>query len=89
MKTTTTLIFTLAALAVSPLSAAPLVYKGSDGPGKGKHVVLLAGDHEYRSEESLPALARILAKHHGFKCTVLFNTDPKTGEITPGNSHMP
>ena len=63
--------------------------KAATGPGKGKHIVFLAGDHEYRSEETLPALARVLAKHHGFKCTVLFNVDPATGEIVPGNSHMP
>ncbi|MFM8272023.1 MAG: PVC-type heme-binding CxxCH protein [Gemmata sp.] len=69
--------------------AQPLVYEGSDGIGKGKHIVFLAGDHEYRSEETLPALARVLAKHHGFKCTVLFNVDAKTGEIVPGNSNMP
>jgi hypothetical protein len=69
--------------------ASPLVFEGSSGPGKGKHIVFLAGDHEYRSEESLPALARILAKHHGFKCTVLFNIDAATGEIVAGNSNMP
>ncbi|MGI9241859.1 MAG: ThuA domain-containing protein, partial [Verrucomicrobiales bacterium] len=85
----TPLLLTLAALVLQPLSAEPLVYEGADGPGKGKHLVFLAGDHEYRSEESLPALARILAKHHGYKCTVLFTTDPKTGEIVPGSSHMP
>ena len=61
-----------------PAFAAPLVFEGTEGPGKGKHIVFLAGDHEYRSEESLPALARLLAKHHGFKCTVLFNIDPAT-----------
>ena len=26
-------------------------YKGKAGPGKGKHVVLVSGDEEYRSEE--------------------------------------
>ena len=67
----------------------PLVYQGTSGPGVGKHIVFLAGDHEYRSEEALPALARILAKHHGFKCTVLFNVDEETGYIVPGNSNMP
>jgi len=67
----------------------PLVYQGNDGIGSGKHIVFLAGDHEYRSEEALPALARILAKRHGFKCTVLFNIDPETGYITPGNNNMP
>ena len=45
------------------------------GPGKGKHVVLVSGDEEYRSEEALPQLAKILAKHHGFNCTVLFAVD--------------
>ncbi|MEM9942606.1 MAG: hypothetical protein AAF939_13665, partial [Planctomycetota bacterium] len=43
-----------------------LVYEGDSGPGKGKHIVFLAGDHEYRGEQTLPMLARILAKHHGF-----------------------
>src|SRR4051812_36502766 len=60
-----------------------VVYEGGDGPGKGKHIVLVGGDEEYRSEESLPQLGKILAKHHGFKCTVLFAVDPKTGEINP------
>jgi type 1 glutamine amidotransferase len=60
-----------------------VVYEGTDGPGKGKHVVLISGDEEYRSEETLPQLGKILAKHHGFKCTVLFAVDPKTGEINP------
>lgn len=68
---------------ISLISAAPLTYEGTDGPGKGKHIVFLAGDHEYRSEESLPAIARILAKHHGFKCTVLFDID-KDGNIAAG-----
>ncbi|MDA7922673.1 hypothetical protein N9B73_13065, partial [Verrucomicrobiales bacterium] len=46
-----------------------LVFEGKDGPGKGKHVVLLAGDEEYRSEEALPMMGMVLAEH-GFKCTV-------------------
>lgn len=70
-------------------SAAPVVYEGTSGAGKGKHIVFIASDHEYKSEEALPALARILAKHHGFKCTVLFGVDPKTGEIVPGISNIP
>jgi type 1 glutamine amidotransferase len=65
-----------------------VVYQGTTGPGAGKHIVFLAGDHEYRSEESLPALARILARRYGFKCSVFFTTDPKTGFIDPGSSHI-
>src|SRR5204863_6817740 len=48
-----------------------------------KHIVLVSGDEEYRSEESLPQLGKILARHHGFKCTVLFAIDPKDGTINP------
>lgn len=65
-----------------------VVYQGDTGPGRGKHIVFLAGDHEYRSEETLPALARVLAKHYGFKCSVFFTTDPKTGFIEPGSSDI-
>lgn len=80
-----------ALLLAAPLlaSAAPLVFEGESGLGKGKHIVFMAGDHEYRSEESLPAIARLLARHHGFKCTVLFNIDKASGEITAGNNNMP
>jgi type 1 glutamine amidotransferase len=60
-----------------------VVYEGKEGPGKGKHVVLFSGDEEYRSEEALPQLAKVLATHHGFKCTVLFAIDPKDGTINP------
>ena len=82
-------LLSLVAIATTQLPAAPLVFQGTDGPGKGKHIVFLAGDHEYRSEESLPALARLLAKHHGFKCTVLFDIDAD-GNISAGDpSNMP
>jgi hypothetical protein len=59
-------------LALSAQAEDHLVFAGGDGPGKGKHVVLLAGDEEYRSEEAMPQMAKILAKH-GFTCTVLFS----------------
>ena len=59
-------------------------YDGFDGPGKGKHIVLISGDEEYRSEEALPQLGKILAKHHGFKCSVLFALD-EDGTINPNN----
>lgn len=51
--------------------------------GSGKRIVLIAGDEEYRSEEALPQLAKILSKHHGFSCTVLFPINPETGLIDP------
>ena len=60
-----------------------VVLEGKEGPGKGKHIVFLVGDEEYRSEDSMPQLAKILAVHHGFKCTVLFAINKETGEIDP------
>lgn len=60
-----------------------VVFKGGQGPGSGKHIVFVTGDEEYRSEESMPQLAKILAVHHGFKCTVLFAINKETGEIDP------
>ncbi len=81
LAATAVLVFT----APTALQAAEpwVVYDGFDGPGHGKHIVLVSGDEEYRSEEALPQLGRILAQHHGFKCTVLFAVDPKTGMIDP------
>jgi hypothetical protein len=79
-----TLVLGLAATAL----ANPLVYEGTEGPGKGKHIVFIASDHEYRGEETCPAIARILAKRYGFKCTVLFGLDDK-GHIKAGSSNVP
>ncbi len=82
-----------------PESPKWLTYQGGNGPGKGKHVVLIAADQEYRSEQSMPMMAGILSKHHGFDCTVLFGTNeqglvdptvpvyPKKGQEAEFKSH--
>src|ERR1700756_5685661 len=74
------LVYTIgnAALADGP----GVVYQGNEGPGEGKNIVLVSGDEEYRSEEALPQLAKILATHHAFTCTVLFAIG-KDGTIDP------
>ncbi len=78
----------LAVFALASVSSADeslhVVYPGGDGPGKGKHVVLISGDEEYRSEEFMPMLGKLLSEHHGFKCTVLFSVNAE-GEIDPNN----
>src|SRR6187431_2708271 len=82
-----TLIFSLLLTLAATMARAQdpwVVYEGKEGPGKGKHIVLVSGDEEYRSEEALPQLAKILAKHHGFKCTVLFAIDPNIRSNIPG-----
>ena len=88
MKTLWVTLIGLLCTTIKPVEAAPLVYQGTAGPGSGRHLVFIASDHEYRSEETLPALARILAKHHGFKCTVLFGVDDQ-GVIRPGHNNVP
>lgn len=84
MKALLTLIALFANFAFADTA---VVYEGTAGPGLGKHIVFLASDHEYRSEETCPALARILAKHHGFKCTVVFGVD-EDGNIEAGSSKI-
>jgi hypothetical protein len=88
MKARTPLVALLLALALTTASAAAapgITYDPKPGPGTGKHLVFLTGDEEYRSEEALPMLAKILSQRHGFKCTVLFPEDPD-GTINPNNN---
>jgi type 1 glutamine amidotransferase len=90
MKRLLLAVMSLVALVLTPRGVAgPLVYEGATGPAKGKQVVLIASDHEYKSEEALPMLGRMLARHYGAKCTVLFGVDPETGFIRPGMSNIP
>lgn len=72
------------ALVAQEQAGTSVTYAAKSGPGSGKHVVLLSGDEEYRSEEGLPMLAKILSQRHGFKATVLFPVDPD-GTINPKN----
>ena len=67
---------------------AQLVYEGGEGIGKGKHIVLIGNDHEYRSEQCAPLLAKLLAKHLGFKCTMLFGIT-EDGSIGTGVNNVP
>lgn len=82
--------FLLCFLCAGWTEAAPgpsrMVLHGTSGPGVGRHIVFVSGDEEYRSEESLPMLAKILARHHGFRCTVLFAINQQTGEIDPNTT---
>jgi hypothetical protein len=80
------ILIAMAAAALGPppagLSSTSTAYPAKAGPGGGRHVVLLAGDEEYRSEEALPMLAKILSQRHGFRCTVLYSVD-QDGTINP------
>ncbi|MCM4167215.1 hypothetical protein KCTC52924_02795 [Arenibacter antarcticus] len=50
-----------------------------------KHIVFISGDEEYRSEEALTQLAKILTTHHGFKATVLYAQNPEKPGIINAN----
>jgi hypothetical protein len=84
MKTRTLLALVIGSLTLATVRAqqTSVTYPAGSGGGQGKHVVFLAGDEEYRSEEGLPMLAKILSRRHGFKSTVLFSVDPD-GTINP------
>ena len=75
-------------LSIASTRAENLVYEGEGGIGSGKHIVFIANDHEYRSEETCPLMAKILAKHFGFRCTVLFGVSHE-GTILPGAKNVP
>jgi putative membrane-bound dehydrogenase-like protein len=87
MRSTNPIVILATTLLALSSFANPLIYKAK-APAKGKKLVFVASDHEYRAEETLPALARILAVHHGFDCTVLFGLD-ENGEIKAGASNIP
>ncbi len=64
---------------------APKQWLVFEGKGKdAKQIVFISGDEEYRSEEALPQLAKIMARQ-GFKCTVLFAQNPANPGIIDPN----
>jgi len=78
------LVSLLTASTLPSLGASWVTYEPKAGTSNGKTVVLLSGDEEYRSEESLPQIGKILSQKHGFKCVVLFSQDAD-GTINPNN----
>ncbi len=66
-------------------SADTLVFEPA-GQASGKSIVLVAGDEEYRTEESMPMLAKILSQKHGFKCTVVFALGPDGASYIDANN---
>lgn len=75
--------FTFLLLTCSAMAADRLHLPPKQGTANGKKIVLVAGDEEYRTEETCPMLAKILSQKHGFDCTVLFSLNPDGGFIDP------
>ncbi len=80
------LVHRLLGLGICLLLAQPA--HGADNPqppqasSRVPHVVFVTGDEEYRSEESMPMLGRILHRDYGFDVTVCYALD-KDGTINP------
>jgi len=47
------------------------------------HVVFVTGDDEYRSEITMPMIAKILEERHGFRCSIAYAVDPETKQRNP------
>lgn len=76
-------ILLLGAMANCQSSRNWLEFQPDESQKSAGNIVLISGDEEYRSEEGLPMLAKILTKQHGFHTTVLFAIHPETGNIDP------
>ena len=63
-----------------------LIFNPPQAATDAKHIVLIAGDEEYRTEESMPMLGKILSQKHGFKCTVLFAFGPDGADYIDANN---
>lgn len=61
-----------------------IVFEAAEGKAAA-HVVLIAGDEEYRTEETMPMLGKLLSQKHGCKCTVVFSMSADGSYIDPNN----
>ncbi|MCA9050261.1 MAG: ThuA domain-containing protein [Planctomycetaceae bacterium] len=80
-------LLVVAVLQVPVRAADRLVFVPPENADGAKHVVLISGDEEYRTEESMPMLAKILSQKHGFRCTVLFCFGPDGADYIDSNNH--
>ncbi|MGB0597527.1 MAG: hypothetical protein ACPGLY_12640 [Rubripirellula sp.] len=62
-----------------------LIFPPANGNPDAKRIVLVAGDEEYRSEESMPMLGKLLSQKHGFHCTIVFSYSADGSYIDPNN----
>ncbi|MFC0017966.1 PVC-type heme-binding CxxCH protein [Roseibacillus persicicus] len=79
------LILAVVATGLWSTAEGQLHFEGKEGVGKGKKIVFLTGDEEYRGEESGPMFAKILSQRFGYDCTVLFSMDSEGKYIDPNN----
>ncbi len=81
MKSTLVLLAALLSSGLALSAADRLHLPPKEGTANGKKIVLVSGDEEYRTEETMPMLGKILSQKYGFDCVVLFAIDPEGGYI--------
>jgi uncharacterized protein len=74
-------ILAIFGLAISHAAEIPTTIAHLSGKEKSPHIVFVTGDEEYRSEETMPMLARILHRDYGFTVSVCFSQT--NDEINP------
>ncbi len=65
-----------------------LVFEPKHHADVAKHIVLISGDEEYRSEEVMPMLGKILSQKYNFKCTVIFAMGPDGADYLDSNNQQ-
>ncbi len=83
MKSIVTVLFAMLASGLALSAADRLHLPPKQGTANGKKIVLVSGDEEYRTEETMPMLGKILSQKYGFDCVVLFAIHPEGGTIDP------
>jgi hypothetical protein len=81
MKSTLVLFAALLSSGLALSAADRLHLPPKEGTANGKKIVLVSGDEEYRTEETMPMLGKILSQKYGYDCVVLFAINPEGGFI--------
>lgn len=71
-KSTVSVFLFFSIIFVSCQSDGPNAEQQDHAVSERPHIVFVTGDEEYRSEESMPMLARILKNHYDFDVSVLY-----------------
>jgi type 1 glutamine amidotransferase len=70
-------------MAGSIVAAVVALLAATEAPARPPHVVFVTGDCEYRSEVTMPMIAKILEAQHHMRCTVCYAVDGKNGKRNP------
>jgi type 1 glutamine amidotransferase len=73
----------IGALGTAGISTSLASAMGKPNSPKIPNILFVTGDDEYRSEISMPMIAKIIEARHGFKCTVIYAVNTDSGKRDP------